>query len=113
MGIRAILRKLINPGAVSQPPPSKTPESPVVVPNQGVQEATGVSSEPTETPVAEASAIPAPENIEVSPPPAEQEIPVAKAPETEMPSTTSVEPEAPMNPTPGAPATTTEPDIKG
>ena len=54
MGIRDTLRKLLNPGAVSQPPPSKTPEVAVPSPNPSAQEGVGVATKPQENaPVAE------------------------------------------------------------
>ncbi len=76
MGIRDILRKLLNPGAVSQPPPSKTPE--VAVPS-------GVAAEPQENaPVAETVAPPTPEQVE-------QPVAVEK-PEVGLGTTTETEP---------------------
>ncbi len=72
MRIRDTLRKLINPGAVSQPPLSKTPEVAVPSPNPGAQEGVGVATEPQEnTPIAETVAPPTPEQS-VTPAPPEQ-----------------------------------------
>ncbi len=99
MGILDTLKKLLNPGAVSQPPPpSPAPQAPVSDPSQGVPETPGVSSAPSEAPVAEPTTMP---------------VPAQAAPETKMPSTTSVEPEAPISPAPESTVSTPEPDIKG
>lgn len=91
MGIRDTIRKLLNPGAVSQPPPSKTPE--VAVPS-------GVATEPQENaPVAKTVAPPTPEQSVASAPPEQVEQPIAvEKPKVGLGTTAETEPGGAVQP---------------
>ncbi len=94
MGIRDTFRKLINPGAVSQPPPLKTPEVSVPSPNPGTQEGVGAATEPQENvPVAETVAPLTPEQSVASAPPEQVEQPLAvEKPEVGLGTSAETEP---------------------